>query len=51
MGGLRMDPCRGRDDALLWAADAACGAVRQARTGNPQYLEALQHRITRHTID
>lgn len=50
-GGLRMDHCRGRDDALLWAADAACGVVSQARTGNIQYLTALEHRITLHAID
>lgn len=48
---LRMDHRRGGDDALLWAADAACGAITQARTGNTQYLEALQTRMTVRTID
>lgn len=47
---LRMDHRRGREDALLWAADAACGAATQARTGNPLQLDVLRPYITLHTI-
>lgn len=48
---LRMDHRRGAEDALLWAADAACGAVTQDRTGNGTYLQILGASVTLLTIE
>ena len=42
--GLRMRHVGGRDDAMLWVADAVCGVTVKQRTGDVTYLEAIQAR-------
>jgi hypothetical protein len=42
--GLRMEHVAGPREALLWAADAVCGAIVQSRTGDHAYLEMIQAR-------
>lgn len=42
--GLRMEHMAGPHEALLWAADAVCGAIVQFRTGDRAYLEMIQAR-------
>lgn len=39
---LRMEHVAGPREALLWVADAVCGAVVQSRTGETVYLEIIQ---------
>jgi hypothetical protein len=39
---LRMEHVAGPREALLWVADAVCGAVVQSRTGESIYLEMIQ---------
>lgn len=39
---LRIEHVRGQHEALLWVADAVCGALVQFRTGNGTYLEMIQ---------
>jgi len=43
--GLRIDHLRGRDEPLLWAADALCGTVTAARTGAPQFFGVVASRV------
>ncbi|OHV33855.1 MULTISPECIES: DUF3800 domain-containing protein [Pseudofrankia] len=45
-GQLRMDHRPGPEEALLWIADAICGAVTRDRTGDPQFLETVSSRLT-----
>lgn len=40
--GLRIEHVAGPREALLWVADAVCGAVVQFRTGDRTYLETIQ---------
>ncbi len=47
---LRIEHAVGRFEPALWAADIVCGAVVQARTGNPDYLDALGGAVELHTI-
>lgn len=47
---LRMDHRRGRDEAMLWAADAVCGAITQQRVGQNSYLATLTERVTVNVI-
>jgi hypothetical protein len=39
---LRIEHAAGPSEALLWAADAVCGAVVQSRTGDLTYLETIK---------
>jgi hypothetical protein len=39
---LRMEHVAGPHEALLWVADAVCGAVVQSRTGEQVYLEMIK---------
>lgn len=39
---LRIQHVAGPREALLWAADAVCGAVAQSRTGDRAYLETIE---------
>jgi hypothetical protein len=41
---LRVSHVGGRDDAMLWVADALCGATVKQRTGDATYLETIQAR-------
>ena len=41
---LRTSHVGGRDDAMLWVADAVCGVTVKQRTGDVTYLEAIQAR-------
>jgi len=43
---LRVSHRRGPDDPLLWLSDALCGVVTSARTGEPQYRELIEHKLT-----
>jgi len=36
----------GHADPLLWLSDALCGVVTSARTGEPQYRELIEHKLT-----
>ena len=47
---LRIDHAVGRHEPVLWAADIVCGAIVQARTGRPEYLEKLSGAVELHTI-
>lgn len=48
---LKVDHVPGRVDEGLWVADAVCGVVSAARTGEGVYLEVLAERVTIVTID
>lgn len=39
---LRIEHVIGPDEALLWVADAICGAVVRHRTGDQSYLDAVR---------
>lgn len=43
---LLIDHVPGPKDPLLWVADALCGAITLARTGNPTYLNVLETAVT-----
>ncbi|MDM2402112.1 hypothetical protein PP613_23545 [Mycobacteroides abscessus] len=47
---LRIEHAVGRVEPALWAADIVCGAVVQARIGNPAYLEKLGGAVEIHAI-
>ena len=47
---LRIEHAVGRNEPALWAADIVCGAVVQARIGNPAYLDVLRSTVEIHTI-
>lgn len=47
---LRIEHAVGRVEPALWAADIVCGAVVQARIGNPQYLNALGSTVELYSI-
>ncbi|WP_079626376.1 hypothetical protein [Mycobacteroides abscessus] len=47
---LRIEHAVGRVEPALWAADIVCGAVVQARIGNPVYLDKLGGAVEIHTI-
>lgn len=40
-GPLHLDHVLGRDDPVLWVADAVCGAVVEARTGSTEHVDRL----------
>lgn len=40
--GLRIEHAVGPHEAMLWVADAVCGAVVRFRTGDRGYLETIQ---------
>ncbi|MDR2703398.1 MAG: hypothetical protein LBB58_03550 [Cellulomonadaceae bacterium] len=42
---FRLDHVRGKDDPLLWAADALCGAVVAERHGDPSWLDTLKAEV------
>ena len=44
--GLRIKHRPGPADPLLWLSDALCGVVTSARTGEPQYRELIEHKLT-----
>jgi hypothetical protein len=41
----------GRDDAMLWVADALCGVTVKQRTGDITYRETIQARSTVRIIE
>jgi hypothetical protein len=41
---LRISHVGGRDDPMLWVADALCGVTVKQRTGDKTYLESIQKR-------
>jgi hypothetical protein len=41
---LRMNHIGGRDDAMLWVADALCGVTVKQRTGDITYLQTIRAR-------
>lgn len=45
-GDLQLDHRAGPREPLLWAADIACGAVTQHRTGNGSYLARISSSVT-----
>jgi len=45
LAGVRVEHVPGPKDPALWVADALCGVVTQARTGNPRYLNRLERRV------
>lgn len=47
---IRVEHAVGRSEPALWAADIMCGAVVQARIGNPEYLDVLGGTVELHTI-
>ena len=47
---LRIEHAVGRVEPALWAADIVCGAVVQARIGNPEYLDVLGGAVELHAI-
>lgn len=47
---LRIDHAVGLTEPALWAADIVCGAVVQARIGNPKYLDTLGAAVEIHSI-
>ncbi len=51
LAGVRVEHVPGPKDPALWAADALCGVVTQARTGNPRYLSRLERRVTVRLIE
>jgi len=42
---FRLSHVRGKDDPLLWAADAVCGAVVSARIGQVRWLHRLERMV------
>lgn len=42
---LRIAHQRGHEEALLWVADAVCGAVTQQRVGNSSYLKTIADQV------
>lgn len=42
----RLDHAAGPADPILWLADAVCGAIVAARSGDPQFAEALKSKLT-----
>ncbi|WP_380745995.1 hypothetical protein [Sphaerisporangium aureirubrum] len=44
--GLRLAHEPGPKDPMLWIPDIFCGAVSQARVGEPKYLERISSRVT-----
>jgi hypothetical protein len=42
---LRIAHQRGHEEALLWVADAVCGAVTQQRVGNSGYLKTIVDQV------
>lgn len=47
---VRIEHAIGRSEPALWAADIVCGAVVQARIGNPTYLNVLGAAVELHAI-
>ncbi len=45
---LHVDHRRGREEPLLWVADAVCGAVSEQRCGNPAHYRLLERKIQLH---
>jgi len=43
---FRLDHAAGPADPILWLADAVCGAVVADRSGDSQFLTALESRLT-----
>jgi hypothetical protein len=48
---LRVNHVGGRDDALLWVADALCGVTVKQRTGDITYLQTIRAQSTVRTIE
>lgn len=48
---IRLDHTPGPAEPLLWLADALCGAVMAARTGEPRWLNAIASSVTVHEVD
>lgn len=48
LGGVRVDHVAGAADPLLWAADAACGLVAQARRSSPACPTSLGDQVIVH---
>jgi hypothetical protein len=46
-----MNHAGGRDDAMLWVADALCGVTVKQRTGDTTYLRTIRARSTVRTIE
>lgn len=42
---LRIAHQRGHEEALLWVADAVCGALTQQRVGNSSYLKTIADQV------
>lgn len=42
---LRIEHQLGHQEALLWVADAVCGAVTQQRVGNDRYLKTISGQV------
>lgn len=49
--GMYLDHRPGPSDALLWAADAVCGAVVRARDGQTRYIEVIGSKLKIISID
>jgi hypothetical protein len=48
IGRVRVDHVPGAAEPMLWAADAACGAINQERRGDQAYRAALGERMVVH---
>ncbi len=48
---LQISHVGGRDDAMLWVADALCGVTVKQRTGDITYRETIQARSTVRIIE
>jgi hypothetical protein len=46
-----MNHVGGRDDAMLWVADAMCGVAVKQRTGDISYLQTVRARSTVQIIE